>query len=154
VTEDEQHRTAWENLEFAAEQARAAGISVLVEPLNALDNPDYLLPDLASAADLVGRARQAGHPNVGILLDVYHLARTEKTQQDVEAAIGRYSPEVLHVQLADLPDRRCPGTGDLDFAGIQRALATSGYRGFLSLEFAGGPDPDKALREALDFIRP
>ncbi len=151
VPESDQHRTAWDNLVFAAESARGAGVSVMIEPLNVHDNPDYLMPDLASAADLVDGLGQAGIGNAGILLDVYHLGRTEK---DVETAIRRYAPDVLHVQFADLPDRRCPGTGELDFAGIHAALAEVGYQGLFGLEFAAHAAPDAAvLRGAQDFIR-
>ena len=149
ATAQEQHRTAWANLRFAAEHASAVGVSVLLEPLNAKDNPDYLLSDLATAAEIVRRARQMGHENVGILLDVYHLARTV---QDVEGAIARYASGVLHVQFADLPDRGCPGTGELDFASILRMLADGGYEGFVGLEFMAKGEPDEALRDAQRFV--
>jgi hydroxypyruvate isomerase len=99
--------------------------------------PPPPLADLDAAADLVNRLRRSGAGNVGILLDVYHLARMKHyaTADDLAAAIRRYVPEALHVQLADLAARQCPGTGELDFAGIHEALASAGYRCFIGLGF-------------------
>ncbi|MFE4369797.1 hydroxypyruvate isomerase family protein [Streptomyces sp. NPDC056835] len=149
-TPERQHRTARENLLFATAEARRAGASILIEPLNAGDNPGYLLPDLPRAAELIADLRHAGADNAGILLDVYHLARS---REDVEAAIARHAPDTLHVQFADLPDRRSPGTGELDFNAVRRALADAGYRGLVGLEFIGGQDPYRAVALALDFVR-
>ncbi|MFI1016395.1 TIM barrel protein [Streptomyces sp. NPDC020965] len=149
-TPGQQHRTARENLLFAAAEARRAGASILIEPLNTADNPRCLLTDLAQAAELVADLRHAGADNAGILLDIYHLARGH---QDVEAAIVRHAPDTLHVQFADLPDRRSPGTGELDFTAVHRTLARTGYRGLVGLEFIGDRDPYKAVALALDFVR-
>lgn len=148
-SESTQHQTAFENLLFAARRARSAGASVVIEPLNSQDNPGGLLPDITSAADLVKRAREAGADNVGILLDVYHLARMG---QDLESAIARHATDILHVQFADLPGRRCPGTGELDFTDIHNALNRAAYTGFIGLEFIPLPDLATALPAAGEFV--
>jgi len=109
-----------------------------------------LLPGLPQAAELVADLRRSGATNSGILLDVYHLARS---REDIEAAIARHASDTLHVQFADLPDRRSPGTGELDFSAVHRVLAAAGYRGLVGLEFIGGQDPYNAVALALDFVQ-
>ncbi|MFE2183560.1 hydroxypyruvate isomerase family protein [Streptomyces sp. NPDC059455] len=136
LREEEQHQTALDNLLFAAKHADSHGISVLVEALNSLDNPGYLLTDLDVAADIVFRTRQAGCLNTGLLLDVYHVARMG---QDPVEAIRRHAQSLRHVQFADAPGRTCPGTGDLDFARIVAALRDVEYGGLIGLEFNSRP---------------
>lgn len=134
LTEEEQHRTAFDNILFAARQADTQGISVLVEALNPLDNPLYLLTGIDAAADVVRRVRRAGATNTGLLLDVFHVARTGR---DPAEAITKHAGVLLHVQFADTPGRTCPGTGDLDFPHIVAALQSVGYDGLIGLEFDG-----------------
>ncbi|MFD8963968.1 TIM barrel protein [Streptomyces sp. NPDC059568] len=134
-SEEAQHRTAFDNLLFAARHAGVHGISVLVEALNPEDNPLYLLPGVDAAAGVIRRARQAGALNAGILLDIYHVARMG---QDPSHVIARYAKECLHVQFADIPGRICPGTGVLDFAHIITALQEVAYKGLIGLEFNSG----------------
>ncbi|MGW3150289.1 hydroxypyruvate isomerase family protein [Streptomyces sp. NPDC001177] len=148
-SEAAQHRTAFANLLFAARQAHDSGISVLLEPLNTLDNPGFLLSDVEWAARLVRRAKAAGADNTGILLDVYHLARMRR---NVPEAIERYAGDILHVQFADLPGRACPGSGALDFVRVVDCLDKAGYRGHIGLEFSPGPDVDAALSAARAFV--
>ncbi|OAH11748.1 hydroxypyruvate isomerase [Streptomyces jeddahensis] len=131
-TEAAQHEAAYRNLLYASQRARASGVSVLVEPLNTEDNPGYLLPDVAAASVVVGRARKEGADNVGILLDLYHVARSRQDPCDV---IARYGKQILHVQFADVPGRGCPGTGMLDFPAIIHSLVEAGYGGCVGLEF-------------------
>ncbi|MER8069302.1 TIM barrel protein [Streptomyces sp. NPDC094034] len=144
-----QHRTAYENLLFAAGKAAAEGVTVLLEPLNSTDNPGYLLPDADGAARVLERAREAGAGNVGMLLDVYHVARAG---QDPALTIARHAPLIRHVQFADTPGRSCPGNGDIDFARVRRTLLTAGYEGSVGLEFSPVPDTATALRAARRFV--
>ncbi|MGW2055413.1 hydroxypyruvate isomerase family protein [Streptomyces sp. NPDC001840] len=147
-SEEAQHRTAFGNLLFAARHAQAHGISVLVEALNPMDNPLYLLPSVEGAVDVIRRARQVGAANTGILLDVYHVARMG---QDPSHVIARYAKECLHVQFADIPGRTCPGTGVLDFAHIITALQEVTYKGLIGLEFNSGPGFLESPAEARSF---
>ncbi|MFJ6393875.1 TIM barrel protein [Streptomyces sp. NPDC091972] len=148
MSEDEQHQTAFDNLLFAARQAHSHGITVLVEALNPLDNPGYLLTDLGMAADIVHRTHQRGTHNTGLLLDVYHIARMG---QDPVQAIERYAKSLRHVQFADTPGRSCPGTGDLDFARVVAALRDVAYDGLIGLEFDSRPGHHDTPADARSF---
>lgn len=118
--------------------AAPLGAEVVVEHLNRDDHPDYLLADPLVAVDIVRRANARSSGNVGLLADVYHLARTGL---DVAEFIGENAELIRHVQLADFPGRGRPGTGDIPIKGVLRALDASGYKGFIGLEFLPDGEP-------------
>ena len=98
-----------EGLDEAAEMASSAGISVMLEALNPVDFPGYLVLDSATALDVVART---GRSNVRYQLDVYHAVMGGEDPIAVSrAAAGR----IGHVQFADHPGRHEPGTGTLDW---------------------------------------
>ena len=117
------------NVRFAADTAAAAGMTVLLEPLNPRETPRYLIQSAGAALDIIERI---GRPNVALQLDVYHVAMAD---EDVFAATARAGARIGHVQLADVPGRHEPGTGDLPFPAILDAIEAAGYAGPLGLEF-------------------
>jgi hydroxypyruvate isomerase len=122
--------------------ADAAGLRILLEPLNSLDSPGFLAPTLDAAAELI---EAAGEDRLGLLLDVYHVARMG---EDPVAAIERHAERIEHVQLSDCPGRGAPGTGTVDFVAILTQLAVSGYGGAVGLEY----EPDGATEEGLAAV--
>ena len=130
VEPERQDELALENVAFAAEAAASIDAIVLVE---AVSGPKpYPLRTAADAVAVVDRVAAAGHPNVGFLLDMYHLAANG---DDVSAAIGRHGAAIAHVQIADLPGRGEPGSGELDLASLLQQLSAGGYRGRVALEY-------------------
>jgi len=121
--------TAAENLVYAAEEAVAAGVRLLVEPLNPFDAPGFLLPTTFDALALIDRA---GHPNLVLQFDVYHCQRAEG---NVTHRLREVIDRVGHVQIADSPDRHQPGTGEINFAYVLAALDATDYDGWVSLEY-------------------
>lgn len=122
----EQDELAAENLARAARAVARVGGTVLVEPVSGA--PRY---PLLTAADAVAAIDRAGEPNVGLLLDVYHLA---VNGDDVDAAIATHRDRVAHVQVADAPGRGEPGTGDLPIERWVKDLRAGGYDGWVGLE--------------------
>jgi hydroxypyruvate isomerase len=115
--------------------AGAAGLRILLEPLNSIENPGFLA---ATPDDAIALIEAAADDRVGLLLDVYHVARMG---QDPVDAIERHAERIAHVQLSDCPGRGSPGTGKLDFAAIFARLDASGYDGAVGLEYdAGGAE--------------
>ncbi|HYM95713.1 MAG TPA: TIM barrel protein [Candidatus Sulfotelmatobacter sp.] len=127
-----QDDVAVENLTLAAEAANKVGATVVVEALNAHENPRYPLTSSASAMKVVEGLRSRGAKNVALLCDVYHLARME---EDPVAVIRRYGDRIGHVQVADVPGRHQPGTGGIDFPGVFSELNRIGYRGYIGCEY-------------------
>lgn len=114
----------------------AVGGVAMIEPVSGA--PAYPIKTAADAAAVVGRATADGGPaNVGVLFDLYHLAANG---DDVDAAIEAHGANAAHVQLADLPGRGAPGSGDLPLVRQVARLRELGYEGWIALEYA---DPDE-----------
>jgi hydroxypyruvate isomerase len=114
---------------FAADAAGEAGIGVVVEPLNRRDMPGYFLSDFDRAIDLVS---DIGHPNLRLQFDIYHR---QVMRGDVLKGLEAAMPLIGHVQVAAVPARNEPTTGELDDLRIFRALDDLGYRGWVGCEY-------------------
>jgi hydroxypyruvate isomerase len=133
-----QREVAVDNLTHIARLAAERDVTIILETLNGFDSPGFPLTRLETTGRLVTDVRkQAGVDNVALLFDVYHLHRTG---HDLVGEIGRWGNLIAHVQLADDPGRGRPGSGVIDFPAVLAALARSGYRGCLGLEYI--PEPD------------
>jgi hydroxypyruvate isomerase len=134
---DVQLASAADALQRCAALAEAAGVTILVEPLNEHDVPGSLTPTPRAAVELI---EAVGSPYVRLLYDAYHAARAGG---DPVAEVGELMPLIAHVQYADCPGRGAPGSGELDLAAFAAALEEAGYEGAVGLEFfADGPTRD------------
>lgn len=126
-----------ENMRWAAHEVRAQGRRILVEPLNRAGHRNYACRDTAEAMRVVEACRS---DNVMLLYDVYHAQLTEG---NVISTLSRIMDRIGHVQIADVPTRGRPGTGELNFTNIIGALVDLGYSGYVGLEYdpAGDADP-------------
>lgn len=131
---------ARENLRWAAQEAAAAGVTVVVESLNTWETPGYLL---ANTRDTLAFLDSVGAPNLGYQFDVYHMQRMEG---NIIATIREHLGRIAHVQLADAPDRGQPGSGELHFRPILEALDAGGYTGWVGLEYAAHGTTADSLR--------
>lgn len=141
---DVQFDTLVENLHWAAEQAQAAGIRLVIEPLNPFDAPDFFLPTPTIG---FGLTRIVDHPNIAVEYDIYHAQRTEG---NIIWTLEQYIDRIGHIQLADSPGRMEPGTGELNFANIFSAIDRLGYTDRIGLEYK----PSKAdTNETLTWMK-
>ena len=124
------HRATYrDSLAFAADAAAEQGIDVLIEPLNRRDMPGYFLNDFDDAAGLIAGL---GRGNIKLQFDVYHR---QILHGDVIRGLEALMPVIGHVQIAAVPHRNEPGTGELDDFHVLRALDELGYRGFVGCEY-------------------
>lgn len=129
----EQDRLALRQVVRVADRLGGLDATVVIETLNLVDSPHYPLTDIAASAAFVRRANAASRRgNVRLLLDTYHLA-TMGT--DPAAAVRDHGPLIGHVQFADFPGRGRPGTGEIDFAAVEKELHAAGYGGFVGHEY-------------------
>jgi hydroxypyruvate isomerase len=135
TTEDSDPELALENLALAAKAAGRAGATVVVEALNSFENPRYPITSTAAALRVADQV-----PGTAFLADFYHLARMG---EDIPALIQDHADRFGHVQIADVPGRGQPGTGELDYPAILRQLAESPYPGPVGCEYKPvGPSDD------------
>lgn len=128
------------NLAEAADEA--AGVTILLEPLNARDKPGFLYHTLAPAADVIARV---GRPNVKLMFDVYHVGVSEG---DVLKRLERYLPIVGHVQVAAVPSRAEPDEGEIHYGHVLRAADALGYAGWIGCEYK----PRGSVEEGLGWV--
>ncbi len=122
-------KTVVGNLRHAADALADAGLTLIVEPLNPHDVPGFYLYGTQSALDLMD---EVGRDNVKLQYDVYHMQRVEgRLTQTVREQLGR----IAHIQLADVPGRHQPGTGEINYPFVLAELDRLGYGGYVGLEY-------------------
>ena len=126
---EEQLGVARENVAFAADRARDAGVTVLVEAVNTFENGPYLLRTTGQAVEFV---RSVGRENVVIQHDLYHMQRMEG---NLVATLREHIDVIGHVQIADSPGRGEPGTGEIHYPFVLAELERLGYDGHVGLEY-------------------
>jgi hydroxypyruvate isomerase len=121
--------TAARALERIGDLGAAADVTFCVENLNTIvDHPGV---PLARAKDTLALVEAVDHPNVKMMLDLYHAQIGEGNL----IALLRDSIEHLgEVQVADVPGRCEPGTGEIHYPAIARALRDIGFSGTVGLE--------------------
>ena len=136
ILESTQMACLTEQLAEASERLASVGVAVNTELLNPIENAGFLLSDLARTRSVI----EALDGRVGLQLDVYHLQRT---QGELLPTIAACAGITRHVQIADAPGRTEPGSGEINYATVLRAIAESGYRGLVGCEFRPSrPDID------------
>ena len=117
------------NLARAADAARERGITLLIEPINPRDRPDYFLTRAEHAADVVAKVER---PNVRIQFDFYHA---QIVGGDLIRRLEKHFPLVGHVQIAAVPSRQEPDEGEVSYPAIFAALDRLGYDKWIGCEY-------------------
>ncbi len=117
------------NLAWAGEQGLKAGVKLVIEPLNPRDAPGYLLRTQEQGAAIV---TAIGHDRLGLQFDLYHC---QTAQGDVTTRLGKLMPFIDHMQLADVPGRHEPGTGEIGWEFVFRRIDELGYQGWIGCEY-------------------
>jgi hydroxypyruvate isomerase len=139
LMEEDQLQCALDNLAWAAKEARENRVTLLIEALNPYDFPIVFLQSPTAALEVV---KSINHPNVKLLYDVYHAQMTEG---NLINSIRDFYPFINHIQIADVPGRHEPGTGEIDYPSIFATLKVLGYQGFVGLEYRPSSSTDASL---------
>jgi hydroxypyruvate isomerase len=99
------------------------------------------------AADTLALVEAVGHPHLRLMLDLYQAQIGEGNLIEL---IRRAFPYLGEIQVADVPTRCEPGTGEINYPAIAAALRELGYDGTVGLEAFASVDPDLALRRFRD----
>jgi hydroxypyruvate isomerase len=101
----------------------------MIEALNSADNGPCLLTTTAAAAGFI---TATGRDNVRLQYDAYHMQRMEG---DLTATVDAYWELISHIQVADVPGRGEPGTGEINYQFLLGHLDAKGYEGHIGLEY-------------------
>ena len=133
-----------DNLSLAAAMLADEGILLVIEPINLKDIPGFFLSHTDHAERLLERVES---PNLKIQFDLYHA---QIMQGDLIATFKRLHDQIGHIQLADNPGRHEPGTGEINYFNVLRAIEDSGYQGFIGCE----DTPLAGTSEGLHWMQP
>ncbi len=126
-----------ENLRWAA--AQAPDQSLTIEPINTHDMPGYFLDDFDLACAVI---REVGAPNLRLQFDAYHA---QKITRDVMGTWAKCRDLVVHVQVAQTPDRSEPDQGQIEYPAFFARLDADGYKGWVSGEYNPAGDTRAGL---------
>lgn len=144
--QDVEQGEAWavfrSNLRHAADRLRAYGKRLLIEPLNTVDVPGFLLHRSSVALGLIAELQL---DNLYLQYDVYHMQIMEG---DLSRGLQRAGDRLGHVQIADVPGRHEPGTGEIRYAHVLQWLDHIGYRGYVGCEYV----PSTCTEESFGWL--
>ncbi|MEX1167212.1 MAG: 2-oxo-tetronate isomerase [Hydrogenophaga sp.] len=140
---DRLRETYVDNLRLAAERAAPLGIALLIEPINTRDMPGYYLNFQQQAHDILA---EVGAPNVKVQMDWYHCQIMEG---DLSRRLEKHMAGVGHVQIAGVPDRHEPDSGEVHFPFLFDRLDALGFTGFVGCEY----HPKGGTSEGLGWLR-
>jgi len=126
------------NLAHAAE--RAGDQRLCIEPINSRDMPGYHLnnsTDALAVLDAVGAA------NIGLQFDLYHAQIMEG---DLTRRLERLMPRIAHIQIAGVPERHEPDSGEVDYPHLFGVLDRLGYDGYVGCEYRPAGRTEDGLR--------
>ncbi len=147
VSLDEHKAEAVKVLRKAADLAEAADVTLVLEPLNdRIDHPGMYLVNTTLGLDII---EEVGSPRLKLLYDVYH---SHVMGEDMRSVLEGRIHLVAHVQVADLPGRNEPGTGELDWGKIINDLKEIGYEGPIGLEYRPTLPSVESLQKAREVL--
>ena len=148
VPREQQWASLLEGAKRAGELAAQGGKTLIVEPLNAkVDHKGFFLTTCTDGLRLV---KEVDNPHVRLLFDLYHeqVQVGNVTRTAVEAA-----PYVAVYHVADNPGRNDPGTGEMNYANIYKAIQKTGYSGYITMEYLPRAEQVTSLKKAVDEMR-
>ncbi len=132
--------TFYQNLLKTAETFSRFGIYTTFEAINTRDMPGFMV---FTTEHLLTTLKEVNHPFLRAQFDVYHMALMA---QDVEGFIKNHAAKIGHIQLADIPDRGEPGSGNLDYPSLFKTIMASDYQGWLAAEYKPTMETSKSLK--------
>jgi len=141
--------TARATLARIAELGERSGVMFVLENLNtAVDHPGV---PFATAADCLTLVEAVDSQHLRLMLDLYHAQIGEGSLIEL---CRRALPFIGEIQVADVPGRCEPGTGEIAYSAVARALVEMGYRGTVGLEAFASSDPELALARFREAFTP
>jgi hydroxypyruvate isomerase len=138
--------TYLENLAWAAREAAAHKVDVLIEPINTRDIPGFFLNRQDEAHAVVA---EVGAANLKVQMDLYHCQIVEG---DLSMKLRQYLPtgRVGHIQIAGVPQRHEPDVGEVDYRHLFGVIDELGFDGWLGCEYR----PKAGTSAGLGWMRP
>jgi hydroxypyruvate isomerase len=135
-----------ENVRYAARRLGELGMQLLIEPINTRTVPGFFLTGSRQAIDVLDAA---GEGNAFLQYDLFHMQIMEG---DLAQTIERLLPRIGHMQLADVPGRHEPGSGEINFGFLLAHIDALGYAGWMGCEYNPRGDTLEGLKWARAYL--
>ena len=147
-TYEQQWASLTEGVKRAADLVAEAKLTLLVEALNSLvDHPGCYLTSNVEGLKLI---KELNLPHVRLLFDIYH---EQISRGNIIRTITAAAPYVSVFHVADNPGRNDPGTGEIDYPNVYRAIRKTGYTGFIGMEYHPLADPLASFTKAVKGVQ-
>jgi len=147
LAREQARETLVENLRYAAGKFKAAGLTLLTEPCNARTIPGFFLNTSRQGIDVIDAA---GADNLMLQYDVFHMQIVEG---DLARTLERLLARIGHIQIADVPERNEPGTGEINFPWLLSHIDRLGYQGWVGAEYIPKGDTVEGLKWAAPYLK-
>jgi hydroxypyruvate isomerase len=147
VAREKLQETLVDNLRFAAGKLKAAGLTLLIEPCNPRTIPGFFVN---SSREGLAVMDAVGADNFMLQYDIFHMQIVEG---DLAKTIERRLPRIGHMQLADVPDRHEPGTGEINFPWLLSKIDALGWQGWMGCEYIPAGGTDQGLKWAAPYLK-
>lgn len=140
-------QTLIENLRYAAGKLKAAGLTLLTEPCNTRTIPGFFLTTSKQGIEVIDAAAA---DNLQLQYDVFHMQIVEG---DLAKTLERLLPRIGHIQIADVPGRNEPGTGEINYPWLLAHIDRLGYTGWIGAEYIPKGDTVEGLQWATPYLK-
>lgn len=147
VSDEIQLQSILDGLHAAVPILENSGVSLVVEPLNVADHSGHFLARSDIAFSLL---REINHPSIRLLFDIYHQ---QVTEGNLIHNITQNIDYIGHFHVADTPGRHDPGTGEIHWSNVFKAISQSGYSGFVGFEYDPIGDAKTSMANVLHASR-
>lgn len=127
------------NLKFACFKLAQHQIQALIEMINGIDMPRFLVQNIAQAQEML---EAVNHPALKMQYDCYHMAMMD---ENILETLKENIESIGHIQFADCPHRHQPDTANIPFVDFFDYLSKSQYLGFVAAEYKPFPNSEASL---------
>ena len=147
VSRQAQHDNIVKALKSAAKVVEGSGVVLVLEPLNVLvDHKGYYLTTTAQGVEII---KEVASPQIKLLYDVYHQQITEG---NLINTIRENIRHIGHIHIGDVPGRMEPGTGEINYKNVFKAIAETGYDKYVVLECGLSEDVETASKKMWEMV--
>jgi len=148
VSREKQRENIVKTMKNLGSIAEAEGIKLTLEPLNIL--VDHQGQYLWRTDEAVSILEEVDSPAISLLYDIYHQQISEG---NLIATLTKYMDKIGHIHMADVPGRKEPGTGEINYVNVLNAIRDGGYNGVLAFESFCSTDCDDVARRMYQMIK-
>ncbi len=138
---EKQRENLIQGLRKAGDMAKEHGVYLVLEALNKVEAPTIAISTAVAAFDII---EATAHPHVRVDFDMYHLQLSEGNLIN-NLKLGLDKGWIRLVQVGDVPGRREPGTGEINYSNIYRVLREKKYAGYVDSEHGTSSTPEHAI---------